>query len=157
MEDGSEQSEQTQLFIKVVESINYATFVSEKKPTSSRIQKYLFKKAIDIQDGLLEIFLPQLEKEGAVINYGDTNESAYEIVKDLNSSKNTVISDDKREGSVSIILDSSFSLSKSQGNTVIELEGFTEKNENKTVTHKEGRNDKPYEFLISSQQKQLKT
>ena len=119
MEDESEQSEQTQLFIKVVESINYATFVSEKKPTSSRIQKYLFKKAIDIQDGLLEIFLPQLEKEGAGVNYGDTNESAYEIVKDLNSSKNTVISDDKREGSVSIILDSSFSLSKSRGNTVI--------------------------------------
>ena len=105
----------------------------------------------------MEIFLPQLEKEGAVVNYGDRNESAYEIVKDLNSSKNTVISDDKREGSVSIILDSSFSLSKSQGNTVIELEEFTEKNENKTVTHKEGRNDKPYEFLIFTQQLQLKT
>ena len=71
-----------------------------------------------------------------IVNYGDTNESAYKVAKYLNSSKNTVISDDKREGSISIILDSSFSLSKSQGDTVIELEGFTEKNENKTVTHK---------------------
>ena len=61
MADGSEQSEQTQLFIKVVDLINYATFVSETKPTSSRIQKYLFKNAIDIQDGLLEILLDQLE------------------------------------------------------------------------------------------------
>ena len=120
-----------------------------KKTTSSRIQKYLFKNAIDIQDGL--------EKEGAVVNYGDTNESTYKVVKDLNSSKNTIISDEKREASISAILDSSFSLLKSQGDAVIELEGFTEKNENKTVTHKEGRNDKPCEFLISSQQKQLKT
>ena len=149
MADGSEQSEQTQLFIKMVDSINYATFVSKTKPTSSCIQKYLFKNATDIQDGL--------EKEGAVVNYGDTNESAYKVVKDLNSSKNTIISDEKREASISAILDSSFSLLKSQGDTVIELEGFTEKNENKTVTHKEGRNDKPCEFLISSQQKQLKT
>ena len=154
MADGSEQSEQTQLFIKVVDLINYATFVSDTKPTSSRIQKYLFKNAIDIQDGLLEILLDQLEKEGAVVKYGDTNESAYKVVKYLNSSKNTIISDEKREASISVILDSSFSLSKSQRNTVIELEGFTE---NKTVTHKEGRNDKPCEFLISSQQKQLKT
>ena len=154
MADGSEQSEQTQLFIKVVDLINYATFVSETKPTSSRIQKYLFKNAIDIQDGLSEILLDQMEKKGAVVKYGDTNESAYKVVKYLNSSKNTIISDEKREASISVILDSSFSLSKSQRNTVIELEGFTE---NKTVTHKEGRNDKPCEFLISSQQKQLKT
>ena len=67
MEDGSEQSEQTQLFIKVVESINYATFVSEKKPTSSRIQKYLFKKAIDIQDGLLEIFYLNWKKRAPLL------------------------------------------------------------------------------------------
>ena len=64
MEDGSKQSEQTQLFIKVVESINYASFVSEKKPTSSGIQKYLFKKTIDIQDGLLEIFFTPTGKRG---------------------------------------------------------------------------------------------
>ena len=67
MEDESEQSEQTQLFIKVVESINYATFVSEKKPTSSRIQKYLFKKAIDIQDGLLEIFYLNWKKRAPLL------------------------------------------------------------------------------------------
>ena len=83
MADGSEQSEQTQLFIKVVDLINYATFVSETKPTSSRIQKYRFKNAIDIQDGLLEILLDQLEKEGAVVKYGDTNESAYKVVKNI--------------------------------------------------------------------------
>ena len=68
MEDGSEQSEQTQLFIKVVESINYASFVSEKKPISSRIQKYLFKKTIDIQDGLLEIFFyPNWKKRASLL------------------------------------------------------------------------------------------
>ena len=50
MVDGREQSDQTQLL-----SINYTTFVSEKKPKSSPIKKYLFKNAIDIQDGLLQV------------------------------------------------------------------------------------------------------
>ena len=56
------QSEQTQLFIKVVGAINYVTSVSKKKPTRSRIQKRIFKNTIDIQDGLLEILLEQREK-----------------------------------------------------------------------------------------------
>ena len=57
---------------------------------------------------------------------------------------------------VSVILDTSFSLSKSQDNTVNELEGFIEKYTDKIVTHKEGRTDNPFEFLISAQEKQLK-
>ena len=61
----------------MVDAINYVTSVSKKKPTSSRIQKYLFKSAIDIQDGLLDILLDQLEEEGVIVNYGDVNESAY--------------------------------------------------------------------------------
>ena len=53
MADSSEQSgEQSLLFIKVVVAINFVTSVSKKKPTSSRIQKYLLKNTIDIQDGL---------------------------------------------------------------------------------------------------------
>ena len=58
--DSSKQSEQTQLLIKVVDAINYVTSVSKKKPTSNRIQKYLFENAIDFQDGLQEILLEQL-------------------------------------------------------------------------------------------------
>ena len=156
MADSSEQSEQTQLFIKMVDAINYVTSVSKKKPTNSRNQKYLFKNAIDIQDGFLEILLEQLEEEGVAVNYGDRNESAYKVVKDLNSLRNPIISEDKWKGTVNDTLDSSFSLSKSKGDTVTELEGFMEKNANKIVTHKEGRNDNPYEFLISAQEKQLK-
>ena len=71
------QNEQSQFFIKVVDAINYVTSVSKKKSTSSRIQKYLFKSAIDIQDGLLDILLDQLEEEGVIVNYGDVNESTY--------------------------------------------------------------------------------
>ena len=67
--------------------------------------------------------------------------------------KNSIISDDKRKDTVSVTLDSSFSLSESRSETVTELEGFTEKNANKIVTHKESRNDNPYEFLISAQEK----
>ena len=90
------------------------------------------------------------------VNYGDTNESAYKVVKNLNSLRNPIISDDKGKGTVSVTLDSSFSFSKSQGDTVTELVGFMEKNVNKIVTHKESRNDNPYEFLISAQEKLLK-
>ena len=67
--------------------------------------------------------------------------------------KNSIISDDKRKDTVSVTLDSSFSLSESRSETVTELEGFIEKNANKIVTHKESRNDNPYEFLISAQEK----
>ena len=77
MADSSEQNQQSQFFIKVVDAINYVTSASKKKPTSSRIQKYLFKSAIDIQDGLLDILLDQLEEEGVIVNYGDVNESTY--------------------------------------------------------------------------------
>ena len=70
--------------------------------------------------------------------------------------RNPIISDDKGKGTVSVTLDSSFSFSKSQGDTVTELVGFMEKNVNKIVTHKESRNDNPYEFLISAQEKLLK-
>ena len=69
--------------------------------------------------------------------------------------KNSIISDDKRKDTVSVTLDSSFSLSESRSETVTELEGFTEKNANKIVTHKESRNENPYEFLISALEKQL--
>ena len=55
-----------------------------------RIQKYLFKNEIYIKDGLLEILLDQLE-EGVIVNYEDTNESAYKVVKDLNSFRNPII------------------------------------------------------------------
>ena len=69
--------------------------------------------------------------------------------------KNSIISDDKRKDTVSVTLDSSFSLSESRSETVTELEGFIEKNANKIVTHKESRNENPYEFLISALEKQL--
>ena len=69
--------------------------------------------------------------------------------------KNSIISDDKRKDTVSVTLDSSFSLPESRSETVTELEGFIEKNANKIVTHKESRNENPYEFLISAQEKQL--
>ena len=52
MADSSEQSEQNQLFIKVVDAINYVTSVSNVKLTSSRMQKCLLKNTIGIQDGL---------------------------------------------------------------------------------------------------------
>ena len=84
---------------------------------------------------------------------GDANVSAYTVAKYLNSLKNSIISDDKRKDTVSVTLDSSFSLSESRSETVTELEGFIEKNANKIVTHKESRNDNPYEFLISAQEK----
>ena len=47
-------------------------------------------------------------------------------------------------------------MSKSHGDTVAEHQEFIEKNRNKILTHKEGRNDKPFEVLISSQENQLK-
>ena len=71
---------------------------------------------------------------------------ADKVVKDLNNSKNSILSDGKGKGTVSIALDSSFSLSKSQGDTVIELEGCIENNANKIVTDKESRSDNPYEL-----------
>ena len=72
----------------MVDVINYFISVSKNKPKSSHIQKYLFKNAIDTQDGLLETLLKQLQEEGVVVNYGDTNEPA-----DLNCLKNPLISD----------------------------------------------------------------
>ena len=72
-------------------------------------KKYLFKNAIDSQDGLLKILLDQLEEEDVVVNFGDGNESPYKFVKDLNNSKNPIISYKKGEGTVSVTLDSSFS------------------------------------------------
>ena len=99
----------------------------------------------------METLLVQLEEEGVIVNYGGAIESAYKVAKDLNSSRNSVISDDKGKGTISVTLDNSFSLY-----TVTELEGFIEKNANKIVTHKESRNDNPYEFLIFAQEKQLK-
>ena len=72
-------------------------------------KKYLFKNAIDSQDGLLKILLDQLEEEDVVVNFGDGNESPYKFVKDLNNSKNPIISYKKGEGTVSVTLDSFFS------------------------------------------------
>ena len=72
-------------------------------------KKYLFKNAVDSQDGLLKILLDQLEEEDVVVNFGDGNESPYKFVKDLNNSKNPIISYKKGEGTVSVTLDSSFS------------------------------------------------
>ena len=60
-------------------------------------------------------------------------------------------SDDTGKGTVSIIL-SSFSLSRSQGDTVTEVEDFKEKNSNKIVIYKENRNDNSYELLMSAQE-----
>ena len=109
--------------------------------------------------GLLEILLEKLKEEGVVVNYEHANEVTYTVVKDLNSSKNPTISGDKVEwkGRVSITLDSFFSLSKSQGDTVTELEEFIEKNSNKIVTHKKGRKHSPCKFLVAALEKQLKT
>ena len=108
----------------MVDAINFVTSVSKKKPTSTHIQKYLLKNTIDIQDGSLKTLLDQLEEESVIVNYGDTNKSAYKVVKNLNSSTNPIISDDKGKGTVSVTLDSSFSLSKGQGDTVTELEAL---------------------------------
>ena len=88
------------------------------------------------------------------VNYGDTNE--LKVIIDLDSSRSPIISDDKGKGTAGVALDSSFSLSKSQDVKVTEVQEFKEKNANKIVTHKEGRNDSSYEFLISTQEKQLK-
>ena len=98
MADSSEQNQQSQFFIKVVDAINYVTSASKKKPTSSRIQKYLFRSAVEIQDCLLDTLSDQLEEEDVIVNYGDMNQSAYYVVKDLTSSRNTIISDDKGKG-----------------------------------------------------------
>ena len=100
MADSSEQNQQSQFFIKVVDAINYVTSASKKKPTSSRIQKYLFRSAVEIQDCLLDTLSDQLEEEDVIVNYGDMNESAYYVVKDLISSRNTIISDDKGKGTL---------------------------------------------------------
>ena len=88
----------------------------------------------------MEILLEQREEEGVAVNNGDTNDWAYKVVKDLNSLRKIIISDDKGKGRFNDTLDSCFSLSKSQGDTVTELEAFIEKNANKIATHKEGRN-----------------
>ena len=100
MADSSEQNQQSQFFIKVVDAINYVTSASKKKPTSSRIQTYLFRSAVEIQDCLLDTLSDQLEEEDVIVNYGDMNESAYYVVKDLTSSRNTIISDDKGKGTL---------------------------------------------------------
>ena len=60
-----------------------------------------------------------------------------------------------RDSAVNDTIDSSYLL-KSQGGAVTELEGFIQKNAGKIATHKEGRNDDPYEFLISAQVEKLK-
>ena len=74
----------------MVDAINYVTSVSKKKPTSSRLQKYLFKNVIDSPDGLLKILPDQQEEERFVVNYGHANELAYKVAKGLNSSKNPI-------------------------------------------------------------------
>ena len=38
----------------------------------------------------MEVLLEQQEEEGVVVNNGDTNDWAYKVVKDLNSSKNPI-------------------------------------------------------------------
>ena len=67
--------------------------------------------------------------------------------------KNPIISDDKGKDTVNDTLDSSCFLSKSQGDTITELEGFVQKNANTIVTYKEDRNGNPY---VSAQEEQLK-
>ena len=62
----------------------------------------------------------------------------------------------KGEVQLRVALDSSFLFSKSQGDTVTGAWEVLEKNAKKIVIHKEGRNDNPYEFLISAPEKQLK-
>ena len=97
-----------------------------------------------------------MEEEGIVVNFGDANELEYQLVKDLNNFKIPSISDDKGKGTVIITLDSSFSLSKSQLDTVTELEVFIVKNTNEIMIYKEGRNDNSYVLLMPAQEKQLK-
>ena len=104
----------------------------------------------------MEILLDQMEEEGIVVNFGDANELEYQLVKDLNNFKIPSISDDKGKGTVIITLDSSFSLSKSQLDTVTELEVFIVKNANEIMIYKEGRNDNSYVLLMPAQEKQLK-
>ena len=43
-------------------------------------------------------------------------------------------------------------MSRSQGDTVTEVEDFKEKNSNKIVIYKENRNDNSYELLMSAQE-----
>ena len=62
----------------------------------------------------------------------------------------------KGEVQLRVALDSSFLFSKSQGDTVTGAWEVLEKNANKIVIHKEGRNNNPYEFLIFALEKQLK-
>ena len=119
----------------MVNAINYVGSASKKKPPSSRIRKYLFKNAVDTQDDLLDILLVQPEEKSVVVNYGDTNESSYKVVKVLNCLKNLIISDDKGKDTVNDTLDSSCFLSKSQGDTITELEGFVQNNANTIVTY----------------------
>ena len=70
--------------------------------------------------------------------------------------KNPIISDDKGKDPVNDTLDSSCFLSKSQSDTITELQGFVQKNANTIVTYKEDRNGNPYKFLVSAQEEQLK-
>lgn len=83
---GGCQIKQTQLFIKGDDTINYVTTVSKWKPICSRIPEQLFKNAIDIKDGLLEIFSDQLEEKDLLIKYRDASQSTYKVGKDFKNS-----------------------------------------------------------------------
>ena len=54
MADGNERVNKLSYSFKVVNVKNYATSAIKKELALNRIQKYLIKNAIDIQDGLLE-------------------------------------------------------------------------------------------------------
>lgn len=105
------------------------------------------KNVIDIQDGLLENLFKQLEEGGVV----ETQMNRYIKLLKIWIIPRIYFSDDTGKGTVSIIL-SSFSLSRSQGDTVTEVEDFKEKNSNKIVIYKENRNDNSYELLMSAQE-----
>ena len=58
MADGNERVIKLSYSFKVVNAKNYATSAIKKELALNRIQKYLIKNAIDIQDGLLEFIRP---------------------------------------------------------------------------------------------------
>ena len=58
--------------------------------------------------------LDQLEVEGVVVSYGNANESAYKVVKNLKNLKNLITSDDKGKRTASFTLDSSYLCQKTR-------------------------------------------
>lgn len=76
---------------------------------------------------LRPLFLDQLVEKGIVFNYENANKLGYKVVKDRNPVRRIQSFHMEGKAIVSVTLDSPFSLSKSQGDTVTKLEGFIEK------------------------------